>query len=127
MDGADARTAKHGDGGFGHHRHIDDDPVAFAHAIGGQNTGEFRHLVLKLFVGVFPDGIPGDGGIINQGHLVGAAFFDVAINGVVAGVDLGAHEPPVKGLVGIVQDLVPFLDPVDILGDFAPKPFGIVH
>ena len=41
----------HGDEGLRHHRHIDDDAVAFAHAFVGEHGGEGFDLVKKLAEG----------------------------------------------------------------------------
>lgn len=60
--------------------------------------------------------------VVDERQLVGAAFLDMAIHAVVAGIDLAARESAVKELVGIVDGLVPTLASVDIFSHFGPEP-----
>ena len=61
MNRADARARQHGDGGFGYHRHVDDDPVALLHPGRLQHAGKLRNLVGKFPIGEFPDHSAGHG------------------------------------------------------------------
>jgi hypothetical protein len=47
------------------------------------------------------------------------------IQAIVAGVDLATGEPAVEGLVGIVQDFVPFFVPMAVLSRFPPEPLWV--
>src|SRR5512134_1769358 len=51
----------------------------------------------------------------------------MAIQSVVAGIDDAALEPSVEGLVRVVQDLVPFLIPVNRFRCFAPEPLRVIN
>jgi hypothetical protein len=58
VDRADPRAGEHRDGGLGDHRHVDHHAVALFHTELRQPSGEGRHLVPQLGVGV---GAPGAG------------------------------------------------------------------
>ena len=92
MHRADPRASQHRDHGFRHHRHIEDDAVAFGDAEIGHDGGERLHLLQQLGIGEFGDRA-GERRIVDQRHLIGAAAGDMAIERVVAGVDHGAGEP----------------------------------
>lgn len=49
--GADAGVSEHGDGGFGDHRHIDDDLVALGHLQAVEDTGEAGYQILEQRAG----------------------------------------------------------------------------
>ena len=51
MNGADARARQHGDGGFGDHRHVYCDAVAFLGTDRFQPVGEFADFGVKFAVG----------------------------------------------------------------------------
>ena len=89
---ADPRAGQHCNDGFRHHRHIEDDAVAFGDAEIGHDGGERLHLLQQLGIGKFRDRA-GERRIVDQRHLIGAAAGDMAIERVVAGVDHGAGEP----------------------------------
>jgi hypothetical protein len=69
----------------------------------------------------------GDGAVVDERGLVGAASFDVPVERVEAGVELAAGEPAVEGGAGIVENLVPPLVPVDCVAGLAPERFGILN
>ena len=127
MDRPQPGTAQHGDQGFGHHGHVDHHPVALGYALAGQDPGKARHLILQLGVGQRPDGVAGDGTVVNDCRLVAAAGFDVAVDGVVAGVELAPREPAIEGRIAGVQHLVPAPGPVDVLGRGGPEGVGIAE
>jgi hypothetical protein len=54
-----------------------------------------------------------------------AALVYVAIQRVVTGVELCSRKPPIEGGVRVVEDAVPSLHPIDVLGDFAPEAFRV--
>ena len=120
VDGADPGAAEHGDGGFRHHRHIDDDPIALGHAECQQGPGEARDLILQLRIGDHRLGA-GDGAVVNDGGLVAPTGGDMPIHGVVTGVQHPAREPAMEGRIGAVQDLVPRPIPVDKLCGLGPE------
>ena len=121
---ADARAGQHRHHGFRHHRHIEDDAVAFGDAKVGHDGGERLHLMQHLGIGEFC-GFARQRQIVDQRHLAGAAAGDVAIERVVAGVDLGACEPAAVDAHCGIEDLLRRLDPVDLARGLGPKALGI--
>ena len=51
MDGTDARTGQHGDGGFRDHRHIYGDAVAFFNALGLHGVREPAYCRVEFLIG----------------------------------------------------------------------------
>ena len=123
VDGADARAGEQGDGQLGRHAHVDGDAVAFLDAERLEGVGEFLHFGVQFGVGeaanfaglAFPD---------DRG-LVGALAEGVAVDAVVAEVDLAADEPLGPGQIPL-ENFVPGLEPVELLRGFGPECFGIV-
>ena len=112
MDGAEPGAGEHGERRFRHHRHVDDDAVALVDALVGEHGGQRVHLRQHLGIGEFPDRA-GDGAVMDQRELVGAAASDMAVDGVAAGVAVGARKPAAIDAGLGVEDLVPGLEPVD--------------
>ena len=123
MNGADARAGEHGEHRLRHHRHIEDDAVAFADAEVAQHGAEQLHLGEHAAVG---EGLRriGDGGIVDQRHLV-VARGDVAVERVVAGVDDAIGKPAAVEPLRLVEDFFRLFVPVDGLGRLAPEAFRI--
>ncbi len=117
---ADAGAGQHREQRFGHHRHVEHHPVAAPDAEILQHGGERRDLVEKLRVGD-PALRPGDGGIVQDRRLLAAAGRDVAVDRVVAGIDLGAHEPAAVGSFPGGEDPGGGRHPVDRLRGVAPE------
>ena len=116
---------EHGDHGLRNHRHVEDHSITLRKAERGQRHRALRDFFPKLAERVGLDRLR-DRAVVDQRRLFRAAVLDVPIEGVVAGVDLAADEPPVEGLVRVVEDLVPLLVPVDLLRGLGPKPLGVV-
>jgi len=95
MNRADAGGGQHGNGGFGHHGHINQDPVAFGDTLIGQRTGKQGDRVGQFLVGVFFLRA-GDGRIVNQRGLIAASRFDMSIQTVIGGIAFPACEPARK-------------------------------
>jgi hypothetical protein len=55
-----------------------------------------------------------------ESHAVAVAGLHVHVQAVVGGVDLAAREPLVERRVRLVEDLVPLLEPVQVLGVAGP-------
>ncbi|MNZ57484.1 hypothetical protein D3C78_754650 [compost metagenome] len=126
VDGTDAGAGKHGEGGLGDHRHVDAHPVAFLHPACFQRIGQAADLAVQFAVG---DGL-GILGVIAFPQQSGlfAASGQVAVDAVVADVELGAVEP--AGAAGLQVALLharPGFDPVQALGLFGPEGVGVVH
>ncbi len=120
VHGAEPRAREHRDHGLRNHGHVDDDAIAPADSLGGQHTGKSRHLVEKLPVGERLDSV-GDGAVVDERRLIAAAVVHVHVEGVVAGVELGAGEPAVERLVARIEHLVPGLVPVHVPGGLRPE------
>ena len=124
MHGADARAGEHGEHRFRHHRHVDDDDVAFLDAEVAQDGAEQLHLGQHAAVSEGLLGV-GDGRIVDQRRLVVAAGEAVAVERVVTGVDHAAGEPAAVDAGVLVEDFFRRLDPVDLLGGLAPEAFRV--
>jgi len=70
---------------LGNHRHVDDDPIALAHAPRLKRSREKRHFVAELAEGELLDGA-GHRAVVNHRGLVAAPLIDVPVERVVAGV-----------------------------------------
>ncbi len=112
MDRADPRAGEHRDRRLGHHRHVDDHPVAVLHSLSAQGAGEACDLVAQLAVRVTPDGV-GHRRVVDQRHLIGATTFDVTIERVVTGVQAPARKPPIQRRAAVVEHALGRSDPVD--------------
>jgi hypothetical protein len=126
MHGADTGAPEHGHERFRHHRHVDDDAVPFCDAQAGQRPREQGDPVAHLPVG---EGLlcVGDRAVVDHCGLVAAAFVDVAVECVVAGVQPAPGEPAMRRRPGLVEHLFPGGIPVDGPGGLGPEPFGIAH
>ena len=120
MHGADAGAGQHGEHRLRHHRHIEDDGVALAHAEIGQHSAEQLHFRQQAAVGEALH-LAGDGGIVDQRRLVIAPGGDVAVERVVAGVATAAGEPAPVNTGMAIEDLLGPLVPVDGRRRLAPE------
>lgn len=68
---------------------------------------------------------PGDRTVVYQRYLVRPAILDMAIEGVVAGVDFAPDKPPIERLPRIIEDRVPLFVPVNIFSRFGPELLGL--
>ena len=119
MDGPKASTGQHGDGGFRHHGHVDDDAVAAHDTQLRQGTGHFRGAVAHLGVGQHIEP-PGHRAVPDQGGLIPAAGFDVAVEGIVASVQFTAREPLAIGAQRGIEGSVPSFGPGNALRRLGP-------
>ena len=122
----EARAREHRDHRFGHHRHVDDHPVAPPDPEPGEGAGAARGLVLQRGVGKARRAA-GDRAVVNDGRLLAAARLDVHVDRVVAGVDLGAREPAVKRRPAVVEHPIPAAVPGNGLGRLSPEPLGVAE
>ncbi len=112
-------AGQHGDHQFRDAAHVDRHAVAFFDAHALEDVGEAVHLLPQPpvahehLVAVFA--LPDDG------QLVLAPGFDVAIKGVVDDIGLGPHEPLVERRVAVVEDFVPHFVPFQRVGAFGPE------
>jgi hypothetical protein len=126
VDRADARAREHRDHGLGHHRHVDDHPVALLDALAPEHAGAERHRVAELAIGIRLDRA-GHGAVVDEGFLLAAAPVHMNVHRVVAGVERTADEPPIERLSRVVEDAVPALVPEDLLGGRGPERDRVLH
>src|SRR5262249_24885921 len=100
--------------------------VARGHALAPQGARGAGDLVAQGIEGVRTHGAR-DGAVIDERELLATPALDMAIQGVEAGVEPAAPEPPVVGRPRVVQDLVPSPDPVDIFCRGGPESLGVAH
>ena len=123
VDRADARAGQHGKGRLGNHGHVDQDPVALAHAQLFQHRRHALHFGVQLAkrVNLFLIGLGRDK---NQRRLVGTVF-QMTVHRVVAQVGHAAHKPLGKRRVAVVANLAGLHLPVHQLGLFAPESVAV--
>ena len=120
VDRPQAGTGKHGHDRLGDHRHVHDDAIALADAQVRERSGEAGYLIAQFAIGKRFRGI-GNGTIVNQCGLLATAFFNVEVEGVIAGVHFAAGEPAIERLAAVIEHLLPALVPVDRFRCIAPK------
>ena len=99
MDGADAGAGEHRHRRLGHHRHVDQHPVALADAEPGKNAGEPRHLVAQFAVGEMR-GLAGDRAVLDQRYALATPGVDMPVERVPAGVEPAAARTSDKRAAG---------------------------
>ena len=92
VNGTEPRAREHGEHGLRNAWHVDEDAVPLADALGAQRPGKPGYLVQQLVVGERADRA-GDGAVEDERRLLAASARDVAVYGVVAGVQDAAGEP----------------------------------
>ena len=91
MDGTDAHTGQHGKRRLGDHGHVNQHPVALAHAQALQDGGHALYFLAQLGKAVGDFGV-GFGRDIDERGLIGLAD-QVTVHRVVAQIGLAAHVP----------------------------------
>ncbi len=130
---ADTGTGQHGDGGLGHHGHIEADHVTAMHPLGFQDVGKLAHFGVQLAVGEFAIfgrivPFPDDGDLI-------ATLCQVAIEAVGGDVELAIFKPfdgDMARIVGGVFYPGVGLYPVEDFALFTPEGIwildgGLIH
>ena len=100
MHRADARAGLHRDHRFRHQRHINDDPVALANAMGPQRIRELADFPVQLRIAQ-PAHITRLALEDNRRPL--AAIGQVHVEAVVADIQLPIGEPPIIGCPAVIQ------------------------
>ena len=92
MDRADPRAGQHRDHRLRHHRHIQDDPIALADALGDDHACRARDLVLQLGEG---EGQPRvrHRAFVDQRQILAAPRRDMAVYRIMACVHQAARKP----------------------------------
>ncbi len=91
MDGADPGGGQHGDDELGDHGHVDGDPVALLDVFGPEDVGKLAHFLVELGVRDLAR-VLGIVALPMEGNLIGPGL-QVAVQGVVADVELGIFHP----------------------------------
>lgn len=91
VDGADTDTGQDSNNGFGNHGHVDGDGIALLDAGLLEDPSNLGHVAKKLAVGHVA-AIVDLVSLVDDGNAVGI-LVSMAINGVVAGVELALDEP----------------------------------
>ncbi len=131
VDRADAGAGQKADCELGDHGQVEADPVALLHAEGFEDVGELADFLVELLVGDRLV-IAGLVALELDGDLV-AAGLQVPVQAVVGYVELAAFEEldvdrTFLHVEVVVHDLVPLLEPLDILaGDLPPEPIGVIN
>ncbi|MNJ45631.1 hypothetical protein D3C77_407370 [compost metagenome] len=120
----DTGTGEHRHGRLGHHRHVDDHPVALLHAQRTQQPGQARHFVAQLGIG---EGLlaAGHRRVVDQRRLLTAALLDLMIQGQVATVQAPVGKP-LMGAIGVFTEGIERLAvPGQAIGLFGPESGGV--
>ena len=125
MNRTEPNTRQHGDGGFGDHRHINDNPVALLDTQLLQYRRAAVHFAVEFPVGV-DLGFVDFGGDVNQRRLIGTVL-QMPVNGVVTKIGFTADKPFDEGWLGVIQNFLGRFVPIDSLSFLAPKTFGVVN
>ena len=79
-----------------------------------------RDFVTQFAVGIGLDRI-GHRAVVDQRRLLAPAIFDMAVEGVVSGIEQATGEPAVQRLVRVIQDPLPFTLPVQVFCRLCPE------
>ncbi len=86
MDRTKAGAGQHRDRRFGHHRHIDPDPIALGDAEPSEAAGEQGYGLAQLAIGEFLD-LSGDRTVPEERHALATAGRDMAVERIPASVE----------------------------------------
>ncbi len=121
MHRANASAGEHGDRQFRNHGHVDRDAICGLYSQREQHVGEFADALVQFGVrqlqrgAIF--GFPEKRGLVS-------VLFEVAIETVVRDVQLAADEPLRVRQVPL-ESFHRRLEPIEVLGLFAPESLGI--
>ena len=125
VDRPDASARQHCHNRFGNHGHVNQNAVAFAHALGCQTACKTSNFVAQL--GIRQSTLAAcDGAVVNDCRLIAAPCVHVAVNGVVTCVHQTVAEPLIHRRVFGKQRFGWGAVPCDLLGSAHPECFGVV-
>lgn len=120
----DAGAGEHGKDRLRHHRHIKDDTITFADAALDQRCCDGHHFPKHLIIGKMAL-LAVHCAVEDDCSLAAAAGGHMPVQAIVAGIGFRAGEPAaIHALIGRENPLRR-LEPVDVIGRFAPEGFGI--
>ncbi len=120
MNGSEPCARKHGNDGFRHHGHVDDDAIAFADTKVSQDGGENCDLVAQRCIGIAALRFC-NRAVVNERGIPAAVGGDVPVEAIVGGVALGSNEPASIRATFCVKDLIEWAEPVDGFGRACPE------
>ena len=126
MNRADARACQHRDDRLRHHRHVDDDPIAFLNSLRAKHAGKARYLIEQLAIGERLNGSR-NRTVVNQRRLIRPPAFDVTIERVVASIEHSAGEPAIERRPRVIEHPVPLFIPMHRFGRLGPEILRIVQ
>ena len=100
MDRAKTGAGEHRLERFGHHRHVNNDTIAFFDAFGAQRARQTGNPVLEFAIGDLVHRVC-DRTVVNNRYAVPVTGLDMSINGIPAAVYLTVGEPFVERSVFI--------------------------
>jgi hypothetical protein len=122
MNDADTCAREHGNDLFGNFRKVDRDPVSLREPELLERIRATIDLAIQLAIGDDPFLVvladP------NDRHLILAPGFDVTVQTVIGDVAGGVDEPFSPGIIPF-ENLRPGGEPLKLLGNAAPEPFGV--
>ena len=124
VGGTDAGTGLHGGHALDGHGDVDDDAVAFADAQRLHRVGDLAGARQQLCIGGAGD--LAAVGLKNDGGFVALAFFDVAVQTVVRGVQGAVFKPLEKRRLAVVEGLGERLFPGDVFARQIGPVAGVV-
>ena len=124
VNGTDACTRQHGDGGLWNEGHVDEDTVSLLDPVTLEDIGKLADLAVELAVRqhLFISGLP----LPNDGCLVGTGGLKVTVETVLSCIDFTSDKPLCVGELPI-EHLGPFLRPVQFLCLACPELVRLVH
>ena len=122
VDGTDPGAGKHRNRRLWDERHVDQDAVSFFDTVPLEDIGELTDLTMELSVS--QDALFSWLPLPDDRCLVAARRIEMAVEAVIGGVELPSHEPLGIGDLPI-QNLGPFLEPVEFPGLPGPEGVGL--
>ena len=95
MRSPDPGTGQHGNSSLRDHGHINDDGVTLFYPLRPDSAGKGGDLLQQFPVGDFCYSACYRA-VMDYSNLVTPAVFDMTVDGIIAGVEFTAFEPPVK-------------------------------
>src|SRR4030042_4961552 len=114
MYGADTGTGQHDARGLDSHRHVNSNPVAFLYSAASQCRGALLHQIKKLAVGNCPH-FTGVTRLRDKSRLTSNSQVHLVVKAAVADIRY-AVKVPFESRIGALEDSIPLLEPVDVLG-----------
>ena len=95
VNGAKAGNGIHGDQGFRHHGHVDDDTIALLDALRLEYTRKLGHLIAHFAIGQHSLAVC-NWRVVDDSRLIGTTIFDMVIQCHIGGVHLTISEPAIN-------------------------------